>query len=155
MVPTTGPRRLHVRVKTAKGRTPSSRDWLARQLNDPYVAAAASEGWRSRSAFKLIQLDDRFGLLKKGDKVVDLGAAPGGWSRRSPPAGSAPPRESAGGGDRCARHRADRRCNHSEGRIFSMPTPPPPCARRWAVMRPISSSPTWPPTPPAIARLTI
>ena len=77
----TSGRRLHVRVKTAKGRTPSSRDWLERQLNDPYVAAAAHEGWRSRSAFKLTQLDDRFGLMKKGDKVVDLGAAPGGWSQ--------------------------------------------------------------------------
>lgn len=77
---TTGPR-LHVRVKTAKGRTPSSRDWLERQLNDPYVAAAARAGWRSRSAFKLIQLNDRFGLMKAGDRVVDLGAAPGGWSQ--------------------------------------------------------------------------
>jgi len=76
-----GGRRLHVRVKTAKGRTVSSRDWLERQLNDPYVAAAASEGWRSRSAFKLIQLDERFALFKLGDRVVDLGAAPGGWSQ--------------------------------------------------------------------------
>jgi len=76
-----GARRLHVRVKTGKGRTTSSRDWLERQLNDPYVAAAAREGWRSRSAFKLIQLDDRFGLMKRGDRVVDLGAAPGGWSQ--------------------------------------------------------------------------
>lgn len=76
-----GARRLHVRVKTAKGRTVSSRSWLERQLNDPWVAAAAREGWRSRSAFKLIQIDDRYGILHQGDRVVDLGAAPGGWSQ--------------------------------------------------------------------------
>ncbi len=62
-------------------RRPSSRRWLERQINDPYVAAAAREGWRSRAAFKLIGLDDRFRLLRRGARVVDLGAAPGGWTQ--------------------------------------------------------------------------
>ena len=74
-------RALSVRVKTAKGRKLSSTRWLQRQLNDPYVAAAKREGYRSRAAFKLIELDDRFGLLKTGARVIDLGAAPGGWSQ--------------------------------------------------------------------------
>lgn len=74
-------RRMRVRVKTAKGRKISSTNWLARQLNDPYVSAARSKGYRSRSAFKLMELDDRFKFLKKGAKVLDLGAAPGGWSQ--------------------------------------------------------------------------
>ena len=77
----TSGRRLRVRVKTAKGRKISSTRWLARQLNDPYVSNARSEGYRSRSAFKLIELDDKFSFLKKGAKVLDLGAAPGGWSQ--------------------------------------------------------------------------
>jgi 23S rRNA (uridine2552-2'-O)-methyltransferase len=74
-------RGLAVRVKTAKQRSPSSAAWLARQLNDPYVAEAKRLGYRSRAAFKLIELDDRFHLLKRGARVVDLGAAPGGWSQ--------------------------------------------------------------------------
>lgn len=73
------PRTLAVRVKTAKKRKLGSTLWLERQLNDPYVAAAKAEGWRSRAAFKLMQLDERFKLLKPGMRVVDLGAAPGGW----------------------------------------------------------------------------
>ena len=77
----TSGRRLRVRVKTAKGRKISSTRWLARQLNDPYVSNARSKGYRSRSAFKLIELDDKFSFLKKGAKVLDLGAAPGGWSQ--------------------------------------------------------------------------
>lgn len=76
-----GSRALRVRVKTAKGRKISSTRWLARQLNDPYVAQARSEGYRSRSAFKLIELDDRLRFLKRGARVLDLGAAPGGWSQ--------------------------------------------------------------------------
>lgn len=68
-------------MKSAKGRKTSSTLWLKRQLNDPYVAAAQKEGYRSRSAYKLIELDDRFGLFKRGARVVDLGAAPGGWSQ--------------------------------------------------------------------------
>lgn len=75
------PRRLKVRVKTAKGRTLSSKRWLERQLNDPYVAAAAAKGYRSRAAFKLAEIDDRHRLLRKGATVVDLGAAPGGWTQ--------------------------------------------------------------------------
>jgi 23S rRNA (uridine2552-2'-O)-methyltransferase len=71
---------LKVRVKTAKRRKASSTRWLERQLNDPYVARARAEGRRSRSAYKLIEIDDRFHLLAPGKRVVDLGAAPGGWS---------------------------------------------------------------------------
>ena len=70
-----------MRVKTARGRTVSSQRWLQRQLNDPYVAEARKRGFRSRAAFKLLQLDDQFGFLKPGARVVDLGAAPGGWSQ--------------------------------------------------------------------------
>ena len=76
-----GRRELRVRVKTAKGRKLSSTRWLERQLNDPYVARARAEGRRSRAAFKLIEIDDRFRLLKPGARVVDLGAAPGGWTQ--------------------------------------------------------------------------
>ncbi|MFG1294659.1 RlmE family RNA methyltransferase [Xanthobacter variabilis] len=81
--PTHGPdgRPLKVRVKTARGRTTSSQKWLQRQLNDPYVARAKREGWRSRAAFKLIEMDEKAKLLKKGMRIVDLGAAPGGWSQ--------------------------------------------------------------------------
>jgi 23S rRNA (uridine2552-2'-O)-methyltransferase len=80
--PSHGARRgMAVRVKTAKQRTPSSAAWLARQLNDPYVAEAKRLGYRSRAAFKLIELDERFHLLKRGARIVDLGAAPGGWTQ--------------------------------------------------------------------------
>ncbi len=72
---------LKTRVKTARKRTLSSTLWLERQLNDPYVARAKREGWRSRAAFKLIEMDERYHLLKPGMRVVDLGAAPGGWSQ--------------------------------------------------------------------------
>jgi 23S rRNA (uridine2552-2'-O)-methyltransferase len=74
-------RRLSVKVKTAKGRTASSTRWLRRQLNDAYVAEARKCGYRSRAAFKLIQLDDKFHFLAPGKRVVDLGAAPGGWTQ--------------------------------------------------------------------------
>ncbi len=70
-----------VRVKTARGRTVSSQRWLQRQLNDPYVVEAKKRGYRSRAAFKLLQLDDQFRFLKPGARVVDLGAAPGGWTQ--------------------------------------------------------------------------
>jgi 23S rRNA (uridine2552-2'-O)-methyltransferase len=76
-----GGRSLKVRVKTGAKRTMSSKLWLQRQLNDPFVAAAKREGWRSRAVYKLIELDERFHLLKPGQKIVDLGAAPGGWSQ--------------------------------------------------------------------------
>lgn len=76
------------RLKTAKGRKVSSTRWLERQLNDPYVKKAKAEGYRSRAAYKLLELDEKFGLLKGAKAVVDLGIAPGGWSqvvrRRSP-----------------------------------------------------------------------
>jgi 23S rRNA (uridine2552-2'-O)-methyltransferase len=74
-------RRAAVRVKTASKRKPSSTQWLERQLNDPYVAEAKRLGYRSRAAFKLMELDDRFHFLKPGLRVVDLGAAPGGWTQ--------------------------------------------------------------------------
>ena len=69
------------RVRTARGRTASSTRWLERQLNDPYVRQAKAEGYRSRAAYKLLELDERFGLLKGVKRVVDLGIAPGGWSQ--------------------------------------------------------------------------
>jgi len=69
------------RVKTARGRTAQSNRWLARQLNDPYVKRAHAEGYRSRSAYKLIELDERFALLKGARHVIDLGVAPGGWAQ--------------------------------------------------------------------------
>ncbi|HTT82736.1 MAG TPA: RlmE family RNA methyltransferase [Rhizomicrobium sp.] len=72
---------MRVRVKTAKGRGASSTRWLARQLNDPYVREAKAKGYRSRAAFKLVELDEKFHFLKKGALVLDLGAAPGGWSQ--------------------------------------------------------------------------
>jgi len=74
-----GHRGLHVRVKTAAGRRESSTRWLERQLNDPYVRRAQQDGFRSRAAYKLIEIDDKQRLLKPGYRVVDLGAAPGGW----------------------------------------------------------------------------
>jgi 23S rRNA (uridine2552-2'-O)-methyltransferase len=74
-----GRRALKVRVKTAKRRKASSARWLERQLNDPYVAKAHAEGYRSRSAYKLIEIDDHHHLLAPGQRVVDLGAVPGGW----------------------------------------------------------------------------
>lgn len=74
-----GPRALHTKVKKKSGLKESSRRWLERHLNDPYVHRAKSEGYRSRAAFKLIEIDDRYHLLKPGMKVIDLGAAPGGW----------------------------------------------------------------------------
>jgi len=73
-------RPLKVRLKTGKGRTVSSKRWLERQLNDPYVARARREGMRSRAAYKLAEIDDKHRILKAGARVVDLGAAPGGWS---------------------------------------------------------------------------
>ncbi|WP_380873432.1 ribosomal RNA large subunit methyltransferase E [Sphingomonas sp. DBB INV C78] len=69
------------RVKTGRGRTASSTRWLARQLNDPYVRRAKAEGYRSRAAYKLMELDERFQLLKGVTRVIDLGIAPGGWSQ--------------------------------------------------------------------------
>jgi 23S rRNA (uridine2552-2'-O)-methyltransferase len=72
---------LRVKVKTTKTRTASSNRWLERQLNDPYVREAKNKGYRSRAAFKLLELDEKFHFLKKGAHVLDLGAAPGGWAQ--------------------------------------------------------------------------
>jgi 23S rRNA (uridine2552-2'-O)-methyltransferase len=72
---------VKTRVKTAKGRKIGSTRWLERQLNDPYVKKAKAEGYRSRAAYKLIELDERFGFLKGAERVVDLGIAPGGWTQ--------------------------------------------------------------------------
>jgi 23S rRNA (uridine2552-2'-O)-methyltransferase len=79
--PGRGARDLKKKLRTAKGRTTSQQKWLERQLNDPYVAAAKREGYRSRAAFKLIEIADKHKLLKRGGVVIDLGAAPGGWSQ--------------------------------------------------------------------------
>ncbi len=76
-----GARNLKQRVKTAHKRTLSSQKWLERQLNDPYVARAKREGYRSRAAFKLLEIDEKYHILKPGQRIVDLGAAPGGWSQ--------------------------------------------------------------------------
>ena len=80
-----GSRGLTVKVKTAKGRKVSSTRWLQRQLNDPYVRRAQSEGYRGRAAYKIMEVDDRFGFLKPGARVLDLGSAPGGWCQVAVP----------------------------------------------------------------------
>ncbi len=79
--PGDGQRNLKQRLKTARKRTLSSQRWLERQLNDPYVAKAKAEGYRSRAAFKLLEMNDKYKLLRPGQRVIDLGAAPGGWSQ--------------------------------------------------------------------------
>jgi len=76
-----GHRKLHVKVNKAKGRKVSSTRWLQRQLNDPYVNSARSEGYRSRSAFKLLQINEKYKCIKPGMNVIDLGSAPGGWAQ--------------------------------------------------------------------------
>ena len=81
MTKTPSQRSLSTRLRTAKGRSAQSQRWLERQLNDPYVRAARAAGWRSRAAFKLIELDEKYRLLKPGGRVVDLGCAPGGWTQ--------------------------------------------------------------------------
>lgn len=80
-----GRRELRVKVKTAKGRKLSSTLWLERQLNDPYVIKAKREGYRGRAAYKILELDDKYGFLKPGARVVDLGCAPGGWCQVAVP----------------------------------------------------------------------
>ena len=77
----TADRPLKTRVLTARGRSTSSQQWLRRQLNDPFVHQARQQGWRARSVFKLKELDERFELLKRGARVIDLGAAPGSWTQ--------------------------------------------------------------------------
>lgn len=80
-----GQRDLKVKVKTARGRKLSSTLWLERQLNDPYVKRANAEGLRGRAAYKILELDDKYGFLKPGARVVDLGCAPGGWCQVAVP----------------------------------------------------------------------
>jgi 23S rRNA (uridine2552-2'-O)-methyltransferase len=81
-IPThTGHRKVSVKLKTARGRTNSSQRWLQRQLNDPYVQRAKAEGYRSRAAYKLLEINDKFDLIQDGMVVIDLGAAPGGWTQ--------------------------------------------------------------------------
>ncbi len=84
----TSGRALAIPVRTAKSRSPASQRWLARQLNDPYVVAAKKQGWRSRAAYKLLELDEKFHLIRRGMRVVDLGAAPGGWTQVAVKAGA-------------------------------------------------------------------
>ena len=79
--PAPGARSVAVKLRKSLGRSTSQQAWLRRQLNDPYVVAARAQGLRSRAAFKLMELDDKYGLIKKGARVIDLGAAPGGWSQ--------------------------------------------------------------------------
>jgi 23S rRNA (uridine2552-2'-O)-methyltransferase len=86
---TPAPRGLKVAVHSTKVRSAASRRWLTRQLNDPYVAAARQQGWRSRAAFKLLELDERFHLIRRGARIVDLGAAPGGWAQVAARGGAA------------------------------------------------------------------
>lgn len=88
--PSSAKRGLTVMVRTGRGRTTASQQWLKRQLNDPYVAAAQAQGWRSRAAFKLIEMDDRYELIKPGMRVLDLGAAPGGWCQVARKRGAGP-----------------------------------------------------------------
>ena len=83
-----GQREMRINVKTAKKRKLSSTLWLDRQLNDPYVSRAKAEGYRSRAAYKLKDLNDKFGLIRKGSRVVDLGSAPGGWLQAAVEAGA-------------------------------------------------------------------
>lgn len=78
-----GARKLTINLRTARRRSPASAEWLRRQLNDPYVIAAKQQGWRSRAAFKLLEIDDRFHIIRPGARVLDLGAAPGGWTQVS------------------------------------------------------------------------
>ena len=100
-----GGRELKTRVKTARKRTLSSTLWLQRQLNNPYVVRAKREGWRSRAAFKLLEIDEKFHLLQSGQRIVDLGAAPGGWAQAAAKkVGSAAGKERQGRRHRPARH---------------------------------------------------
>ena len=106
---TTG--RLHVTVKTGGKRKLSSKLWLERQLNDPYVAQAKRDGLRSRAAYKLIEIDDKYHFLKPGVTVVDLGAAPGGWSQIAAKRVGAAERQGQGDRDRSAGDAGDRRAS--------------------------------------------
>jgi len=143
-------RGVATRVRTAKGRKTSSTRWLQRQLNDPYVAEAKKLGFRSRAAFKLIEMDDRYRFLKAGGRVVDLGAAPGGWSQvaieRTGPSGHVVALDINAMDPLAGAHvlQAD----------FLDPAAPQASSRRWAA-RPTSCFPTWRPRLPATRPPTI
>ena len=148
-----GTRTLKVRVKSGKGRTPSQKAWLERQLNDPYVAEARKLGYRSRAAFKLIEIDDKYRLLKPGQRVVDLGAAPGGWSQVA--ASGLKSMEGRGKVVAIDMHGMDPiPARPSCTRISTTRTRPRTDRTHSAARRPMPSSPIWRPTPPAIARPT-
>ena len=115
-----GGRDLKARVKTGKGRSLSSKLWLERQLNDPYVARAKREGYRSRAAYKLIEIDDKHRLLKPGARVVDLGAAPGGWSQVAAKRVGAADGQGPRGRDRSPRHGRRSRASSSCSSISSI-----------------------------------
>ncbi len=151
MTTRTGGRDLKVRVKTGKSRTLSSKLWLDRQLNDPYVARAKREGFRSRAAYKLIEIDDKHHFLKAGARVVDLGAAPGGWSQIAAKRMRRGRRQGARGRHRPARRWRRFRASISPGSIFSTPTRRTR-SRRCSAAPPMSCSPTWRRMRPAIAR---
>ena len=161
--PTKSPRVAAERVKTARGRTASSTHWLARQLNDPYVHRARREGYHSRAAFKLIELDDRFKLLRPGARVVDLGAAPGGWSQVAVARVKAPDKgkvvaidlnatESLPGADRAGDGFPGARGARMRSRLRSAVRPISCCPtwrrRRRATPRPIMSASWRSPRPP-------
>ena len=113
-----GGRSLKTRVKTARKRSLSSTLWLERQLNDPYVAKAKREGFRSRAAYKLIEIDERYHFLKPGQRVVDLGAAPGGWSQVACKKGRRGERQGQSHRHRSSRHRSACRAPSSRSWIF-------------------------------------
>ncbi len=119
-----GGRDLKVRVKTGKSRSLSSKLWLERQLNDPYVARAKREGYRSRAAYKLIEIDDKHRLLKPGARVVDLGAAPGGWSQIAAKRVGAARGQGPRGRDRHPRHGRRSPASISCSSIFSIRAAP-------------------------------
>ena len=147
-----GGRALKVRVKTARKRSPASARWLERQLNDPYVAKARREGFRSRAAYKLIEIDLKHKLFKPGERIVDLGAAPGGWSQVA--ADRVGAREGRGRVIAIDLLEMDAIEGVEFRRMdFHDPEAPAACANGLAA-RPTASSPTWRPTPPATARPT-
>ena len=142
------PRGLAVPVRSTRGRSAASQRWLARQLNDPYVAAAKAQGWRSRAAFKLLELDERFKLIRPGMRVVDLGAAPGGWTQ------VAVQRGASGGGAGPAADGPDAGRGAAGTGISPIRRRRRGCRRHWAARRTWCCR-TWRRTPPAMPRPTI
>ena len=124
-----GGRALKVRVKTSRKRSLASTLWLERQLNDPYVAQARREGYRSRAAYKLIEIDDKHKLLRPGQRIVDLGAAPGGWSQVA--AARVQAREGRGRVSRSTFSRWRRSTGSSSGKWTSTTPQAPRLLREW------------------------